>query len=138
MKIEQDYLKGLLEAFEASEEPQTDINKLLDVGYDHQSKEFIFHVRLLEDRGLIGRSDGEPGIGYYGVSTDDGEDEGFFDAVPLRLTAAGHDFLEAIRNQEVWATLKSGFKDASIGTLVTVSKELFNRALNKQLDKYFD
>ncbi len=61
-----------------------------------------------------------------------------FDEVPLRLTASGHDFLEAIRNKEVWATLKSGFKDASIGTLVTVSKELLNRALTKQLDKYFD
>lgn len=62
----------------------------------------------------------------------------FFDEVPLRLTASGHDFLEAIRNKEVWATLKSGFKDASIGTLVTVSKKLLNRALTKQLDKYFD
>ncbi len=55
-----------------------------------------------------------------------------------KLTAEGHDFLEAIRNKEVWSTLKTGFKDASIRTLVTVSKELFNRALAKQLDKHFE
>ncbi|BBE56004.1 hypothetical protein TRKP067_2592 [Klebsiella pneumoniae] len=36
----------------------------------------------------------------------------------------------------MWKALKTGFKDASIGTLVTVSKELFNRILAKQLDKY--
>ncbi|MEI7185956.1 DUF2513 domain-containing protein [Dickeya dianthicola] len=58
--------------------------------------------------------------------------------MPLRLTAAGHDFIDALRNREVWATLKASFKDASMGTLMTVSKELFNRALNKQLNKYFD
>ncbi|ATO32351.1 hypothetical protein DDI_1183 [Dickeya dianthicola RNS04.9] len=56
----------------------------------------------------------------------------------MRLTAAGHDFIDALRNREVWATLKASFKDASMGTLMTVSKELFNRALNKQLNKYFD
>ncbi|KGA34244.1 hypothetical protein KU74_12270 [Pectobacterium brasiliense] len=136
MRIDKDYLKGLLEAFESSDEPQTDINKLLIAGYDHQSKEFRFHVRLLEDRNLIGRVDGLAGIGFFSTKSDDTDDPGFFDAVPLRLTASGHEFLEAIRNQEVWATLKDGFKEASMGTLVTVSKELFSRVLNKQLDKY--
>ncbi|MBB6116080.1 hypothetical protein F4826_003004 [Rahnella inusitata] len=138
MKIDQDYLKGLLEAFEASENPATDIRLLSRAGYHHENKEFVFHVRLLEDRSLISRTDGLAGIGYFSPSTDDPDDEGFFDVVPLRLTASGHDFLDAIRNKEVWATIKSGFKEASIGTLVTVSKELFNRALSKQLDKYFD
>ncbi|MHA8894040.1 DUF2513 domain-containing protein, partial [Klebsiella pneumoniae] len=78
--------------------------------------------------------DGGFGFGLQ-VSVD-----GFYSwaVIPLRLTAEGHDFLEAIRNKEVWSTLKTGFKDASIGTLVTVSKELFNRALAKQLDKYFE
>jgi hypothetical protein len=138
MKIEQEYLKGLLIAFEDSHEPHTSITRLLALGFDHQTNEFRFHIRLLQDRGLIGRVDGQYGIGYFSPESDDRYDDGFFDEVPLRLTASGHDFLEAIRNQEVWATLKTGFKDASIGTLVTVSKELFNRALTKQLDKYFE
>ncbi len=138
MKIDQEYLKGLLIAFEDSNEPHTSITSLLALGFDHRTNEFRFHIWLLQDRGLIGRVDGEYGIGYFSHGSDDQDDDGFFDEVPLRLTASGHDFLEAIRNKEVWTTLKSGFKDASIGTLVTVSKELFNRALAKQLDKYFE
>lgn len=138
MKIDQEYLKGLIIAFEDSNEPHTSITRLLVLGFDHRTNEFRFHIRLLQDRGLIGRVDGQYGIGYFSPESDDRFDDGFFDEVPLRLTASGHDFLEAIRNQEVWATLKTGFKDASIGTLVTVSKELFNRALAKQLDKYFE
>ncbi|HHK9581905.1 DUF2513 domain-containing protein [Citrobacter sp. Cb008] len=134
MKIEQDYLKGLLEAFEASDSPDTDILRLNELGFNCDTDIFVFHMRLLEDRGLIVRSDGEPGFGAYGSL--DGSTH--WAVMPLRLTAIGHDFLDALRNQEVWSTLKTGFKDASMGTLMTVSKELFNRALNKQLDKIFD
>ena len=78
-------------------------------------------MRLLEDRGLIIRSDGEPGFGA--IQSLDGMTH--WAVMPLRLTAMGHDFLDALRNKEVWATLKTGFKDASMGTLMTVSKELF-------------
>ncbi|WP_422732362.1 DUF2513 domain-containing protein [Leclercia pneumoniae] len=134
MKIDQDYLKGLLEAFEASDSPDTDILRLNELGFNCETDSFVFHMRLLEDRGLIVRSDGEPGFGAFGSL--DGSTH--WAVMPLRLTALGHDFLDALRNQEVWSTLKTGFKDASMGTLMTVSKELFNRALNKQLDKIFD
>lgn len=134
MKIEPDYLKGLLEAFEASESPKTDIVELSERGFHYDSEIFVFHMRLLDDRNLIARTDGESGFG----AEESADGIPHWSVLPLRLTASGHDFLEALRNQEVWATLKSGFKDASMGTLVTVSKELLNRALQKQLDKYFD
>lgn len=134
MKIDQDYLKGLLEAFEASDSPDTDIDRLHEQGFDCETDAFVFHMRLLEDRGLITRTDGESGFGV--IESLDGMVH--WAVLPLRLTALGHDFLDALRNQEVWSTLKTGFKDASMGTLMTVSKELFNRALSKQLDKIFD
>ncbi|HDG1704604.1 TPA: DUF2513 domain-containing protein [Kluyvera ascorbata] len=134
MKIDQEYLKGLLEAFEASDTPDTDINELNERGFNCETDEFLFHMRLLEDRQLITRTDGRDGFGA--VESLDGMVH--WAVMPLRLTAIGHDFLDALRNQEVWATLKTGFKDASMGTLMTVSKELFNRALAKQLDKIFD
>ncbi|MBJ9325805.1 DUF2513 domain-containing protein [Citrobacter amalonaticus] len=134
MKIDQDYLKGLLEAFEASDTPDTDILKLNEQGFNCETDTFVFHMRLLEDRRLITRTDGKSGFGA--VESLDGMTH--WAVMPLRLTAHGHDFLDAIRNQEVWATLKTGFKDASMGTLITVSKELFNRALSKQLDKIFE
>lgn len=134
MKIDQDYLKGLLEAFEASDSPDTDILRLNELGFNCETDTFVFHMRLLGDRNLVVRSDGEPGFGAFDCL--DGSIH--WAVMPLRLTAIGHDFLDALRNQEVWSTLKTGFKDASMGTLMTVSKELFNRALNKQLDRLFD
>ncbi len=133
MKIDQDYLKGLLEAFEASETPITDIMKLEELGFDYEEHKFVFHMRLLDDKNLISQSDGTSGFGA--VESMDGEVH--WAVVPLRLTAGGHDFLDALRNKEVWATVKTGFKDASIGTLVSVSKKLLDRALQKQLNKYF-
>ncbi|MFD3249830.1 DUF2513 domain-containing protein [Rahnella aquatilis] len=130
MKIDHEYLKGLLEAFEASGKPQTDIIKLQQTGYDYQTHEFLFHMRLLEDRNLIARTDGKHGMGYS-EAADDG---GSWSVLSLRLTANGHDFVEAIRNKEVWNTVKTGFKDASMGTLVTVSKQLLDGYLQKKID----
>ena len=134
MKIDHEYLKGLLEAFEAAGEPQTDIFKLQQAGYDFMTNEFLFHMRLLDDRNLIARTDGEYGFGYF----EGADDRGSWGALPLRLTASGHDFLEAIRNKEVWNTVKTGFKDASIGTLVDVSKRLLDGFVQKKIGNILD
>ncbi|AGN84925.1 DUF2513 domain-containing protein [Kosakonia pseudosacchari] len=130
MKIEPDYLKGLLEAFEASDKPQTDIVELNEQGFSYESDIFVFHMRLLDDRGLIARTDGDDGFGV--IESADGIPH--WSVLPLRLTASGHDFLEAIRNKEVWATVKTGFKDASLGTLMDVSRKLFEGFVQKKID----
>lgn len=62
MKIDHEYLKGLLEAFECSDKPETDIQKLHDLGFSYQTPEFLFHMRLLDDRNLIARTDGDSGL----------------------------------------------------------------------------
>jgi hypothetical protein len=49
---------------------------------------------------------------------------GCWRAPPRQLTAQGHQFIEALRNKEMWATIKRGFKDASASTLMDVSKKL--------------
>jgi hypothetical protein len=51
----------------------------------------------------------------------------------LRLTASGHQFVEALSNKEVWATIKHGFKDASITTLKTVSLKLLEGYAQKKI-----
>lgn len=48
MQIDQEYLKGLLEAFEASDSPDTDIIRLKDLGFNCETDTFVFHMRLLE------------------------------------------------------------------------------------------
>ncbi|SRY72850.1 Uncharacterised protein [Escherichia coli] len=129
MKIDHEYLKGLLDAFEASEEPHTDIKQLQLAGYDYSTDEFLFHMRLLADRQLIARTDGKYGFGF-----SEAADGGSWFVIPLRLTSSGHDFLEALRNKEVWSSLKTGFKDASIGTLVDVSRRLLDGYIQKKID----
>lgn len=126
MKIEQEYLKGLLEAFEEANSPTTDIGELEKKGFSYQEDKFIFHLRILADQRLVERENGT-GLGF---SKGAGGDISW-SVVPLRLTASGHEFLEALRNSKVWETIKSDFKDASIGTLWRVSKDLLE-AYTKQ------
>lgn len=130
MKINHEYLKGLLEAFEASPEPQTNIRELAKAGYDYTTDEFLFHMRLLDDQGLIGQPDGDYGFGLL-VGADGHKS---WSVIPLRLTSDGHAFLETLENKEVWNTVKSGFKDVSIGTLVDVSRKLFDGYVHKKID----
>ena len=127
MKIDNEYLKRLLEAFEASEEAYTDIEKLKEIGFDLQKESFLFHFQILEDEGLIqGTSDGNLGYFRYSNNLE-------WHVVPLRLTSKGHEFLERLRNKEVWNTIKTNFKDTSVTTLVSVSKKLFEGYLQKKV-----
>jgi Hypothetical protein (DUF2513) len=130
MKIDQDYLKGLLEAFENAEEPTTDIEELQRLGFNYEDDKFIFHLQILADRMLVeGEGDNKNFLGYEkGI---DGYTS--WGAIPLRLTANGHDFIEALHNKEVWETIKSEFKYASIGTLIKVSKELLEGYAKKKI-----
>lgn len=120
MKIDQEYLKNLLIAFEDSDGPETNIRELNESGFNFSEQKFIFHMRLLDDKNLISRTDGQRGFGFY-TGADDG---GSWAVIPLRLTAQGHDFIQALRQKEVWNSVKENFKDVGITTLVDVSKEL--------------
>lgn len=128
MKIDQEYLKGLLIAFEENSGPQTNIKELKDAGYDYQTQEFLFHMRLLDDEGLISRIDGQPGFGFYTSS-----DQPAYAVVPLRLTSQGHSFIEALRKKEVWNAVKENFKEASISTLVEASQGLAQGYLKQKV-----
>jgi len=55
--------------------------------------------------------------------------------LPLRLTASGHQFIEALSNKEVWAAIKHGFKDASITTLKSVSLKLLEGYAQKKVEQ---
>jgi len=130
MKIDQEYLKKLLETCEAAPAPIFDIDELKAAGVDYDTDQFVFHMNILNDLGAIERDDGESGFGL--VRGIDGHMS--WAAVPLRLTAQGHQFIEALRNKEVWATLKRDFKDASVSTLWDVSKRLLEGYTRKKIE----
>ena len=107
MKPDPEYLKRLFEAFEAAPRPYTDILQLKAAGLDYEADEFEFHMGLLDDRGFIEQEGHRHGFGL-----EQSADGSFaqWSVLPLRLTAAGHEFAEALHNKEVWATIKRDFR----------------------------
>jgi hypothetical protein len=130
MKIDQDYLKKLLEACQASDKPTFDIEDLNARGLDYREPNFEFHMKILNDQNFIEQDDGDPGFGLF-KSVD-----GFasWSVLPLRLTASGHQFIEALSNKEVWSAIKHGFKDASIETLKSVALKLLDGFAKKKIE----
>ncbi|MFZ0372656.1 MAG: DUF2513 domain-containing protein [Xanthobacteraceae bacterium] len=130
MKIDQDYLKKLLEACQASEKPTFDIEDLKAAGFDYHDQNFEFHMKILNDRHFIEQDDGDGGFGL--TKSMDGFQS--WSVLPLRLTASGHQFIEALQNKDVWAAIKRGFKDASIETLQSVALKLLDGFAQKKID----
>jgi hypothetical protein len=84
MKPDPEYTRKLLTAFEEAPEPTTDLEELQERGIDCKSKEFRFHMQLLEDDGFVRREDGEWGLGL------DRSADGLYtwNVLPLRLTGS--------------------------------------------------
>lgn len=128
MKIDHDYLKKMLEAFEATPAPIFYVSDIRDGGLNFHGDQFIFHIGILADHGFLAREDRKPGFGLQRGA----DGSASWSIVPLRLTAQGHDFIEALKNKEVWATIKKDFKDASLKLLEGFAKKKLERILNGQ------
>ncbi|BCG45750.1 hypothetical protein GEOBRER4_n0516 [Citrifermentans bremense] len=120
MKIDQDYLKALLEAFQDSSGPLTDIEELATRGFPYETDEFTFHMEILLDKGFIESKSSKGGIGYIlggnGCRT--------WSVVPLRLTATGHEFIEALQQPGVMDQIKTNFKGAGLSVIKNVAVDL--------------
>ena len=68
-----------------------------------RSHEIYDHVRLLQEAGLVQAS----------VMNSLGAGSGDFRI--FRLTWAGHEILDGLRNNEVWAGVKTSFESAGLG-----------------------
>ena len=132
MKIDHEYLKKLLETCQAADKPTFDIEDLNAAGIDYRDNLFEFHMRLLTDQEFIKQDDGDPGFGLS-KSLDGFQSWG---VLPLRLTASGHQFIEALANKEVWAMIKTSFKDASLSTLKNVVPKLLEGYAKKKIDAF--
>ncbi|MGK6325724.1 DUF2513 domain-containing protein [Erwinia sp. DT-104] len=126
MKIDQQFLKDLLITFEDSEGPDTTLEEIKKAGIDIESAKFIFHMRILGDNDLIARTDGSEGKSFQKIvkSGHPSARIAFTINVPLRLTSRGHDFIADLRQQEVWQTIKTNFKNEGLTTLMEISKSL--------------
>lgn len=134
MKIDQTYVKQLLNGFLTSERSFAWPNQLLPPDQEEYDDKFLFHMQILEDQGFIECLDRRQDLGYEiqlgGEFT--------WHSRPLRLTAAGHEFVEALNRSEIWEVIKAEFQDASVATLTTAAKGLLEAFARKQIKKYLD
>ncbi len=133
MQIDQDYLKQILNAFVDSPRSFIWIDAIVERGIEIDDK-FLFHVQILEDQELIECLDKKSDLGYEITLGGDFR----WSSRPLRMTAAGHEFVDALNRPEIWDVLKSEFRDASLSTLRSAARTLLLAFAKKQLGKYLE
>jgi len=134
MRIDQEYLKRMLNVFLESKKHYTDLAEFSKAGFNVLDDAFLFHFKILEDQGFVESCVQNRRLGYQ-VS---GDGQARWDANVIRLTAAGHDFAESLNKVEIFDILSKEFKNASVSTLSSVAKELMLGFAQKQIKKYFD
>jgi len=120
MRINHDYIKRLIDVALDHPAPTFTIRDFEAAGVPYETPEFEFHMKLLDDQRLIEQDDGDSGFGL--VKGADGCSS--WAVLPLRLTARGHDFAEAISEKTIWDRIKKELPGAAMSTLVSVSLEL--------------
>ena len=120
MKLDKDLVREILLAIEASDQtPDSWIDLAID---SHSEDEVSYHVMLLHEAGLI--------VAQDLCSMSD------FDWRPKRLTIRGHEFLDTVRDGEVWRRTKVGAEKAgvaSIGFLLELGNAYGKQVLNERL-----
>lgn len=125
MRPDVEYLKQLLTAFRDAPKPTTDITELEESGLSLDDPKFEFHIMLLHDNGFVESGSGDRGIG---ISTS-----APWSVIPLRLTASGHQFAEAMENKKVLQTLRRNFVGASVGTMRDVAVAIIKAEIARHI-----
>lgn len=133
MKIDQEYLKRLLNTFVDSPKYFVELGDFESNGVAVDDEKFLFHMQVLEDQVLVECLNKDKGLGYSITMSG----TSYWISKPLRLTVPGLEFAEALNRKEIWEALRSGFKDASLSTLTVASKELLAVFVKKKAKEHF-
>jgi hypothetical protein len=136
MQIDYDYLNEIFKVFLDSEAPTVDWESFEELRNNNGNNDnFIFHIRLLSDGGLIANTNGESSVESLGILPT------AFDYVisitPWRLTLNGHDFANKLAKPEVLSVIKDKFKKDGLSTVMEVATEIVKQIANKKLEELF-
>ncbi|MFT6158817.1 MAG: hypothetical protein ACJA00_001394 [Myxococcota bacterium] len=121
MKPRIEYIRKVLAAFEQSEEPYTNIYKLRDLGIDYKTNEFFFHLRIMEDEGLVAPYGSSHSLGYrVGARSE----EVIWTHLPMRLTATGHDFARTLENGDLLPKLSEVATSSGLQVAMAIGPQL--------------
>lgn len=119
MKFDKELVRQILLAVEAHNKPQGWMNLSIE-GWE--ANDVSYHVMLLDEAGLL------VGISLGGLNR--------FVWQPRRLTYKGHEFLDTVRDPEVWRRTKEGAEKAGVaglGMLVELGKAYGKQLLKERL-----
>jgi len=81
----------------------------------------VYHSALLIEAGLI---DGSIVKNFEGLAAT---------TIRLRLTWAGHEFLDAARNDTIWHKASDRIKKSGVDVTISLMKEILNQLLKQSL-----
>ncbi|RAN42504.1 hypothetical protein RB25_25920 [Herbaspirillum rubrisubalbicans] len=123
-KRDMDLIRALLLKLESLEMSYGDVFSIMpdssEVAIAGYSDDAIgYHLSLLRERGLIDSPGSQPmlGITYAGLTWD------------------GHDFLDAVRDPEIWKKTKEGARSAG-GFSIDLLRDLAKGLIRKQIEEY--
>ncbi len=114
MKRDMELIRMVMLEAEKSKDPYELIDPKLE---GHSETEISYHIALLDDAGLLHGQD-RSAIGVFRWSAG-------------MLTWAGHEFVEAVRDDDVWKEALAITAKSGNGTVF----ELLNKALMRVLEK---
>lgn len=120
MKFDKELARQILLAVEASEGTPHQLIKLDIKGYGGDL--VSYHVHLLDEAGFLEAKDLSHMTGYVWR--------------PQRLTFAGHEFLDSVRDPEVWRRTKDGAEKAggsALGFLWELAKAYGKQVASERL-----
>lgn len=136
MKPNLEYTAKILAFFEESDFPDVAMVELWkDNVIENDSRQFVFHYKLMIENGLVSRSDlvcnslESLGLGR----NEDGEYQPL--NYELRLTQSGHDFAKALANKKVLEKIKSDFSEAPFKTIYEESLKLLTKYTFKKIEE---
>lgn len=122
MKLDQDLVREILLAVEASDHsPYTTMALAFEAWIP---QEVSYHVMLLHEAGLVKGKDVSVLADTFPVWE------------PMRLTHNGHEFLETVRDSEVWRRTKNGAEKAGVAgfsVLLDLGKAYGKQVLKERL-----
>lgn len=143
MKRNMDLIRGLLLDIEANENvngkfviSDADFGA---VGGDNRTA-IQYHLRLLLDAGYIEGEDllksakSSPNVDIHRMLKEEGAP-----ILVTRMTWAGHDFLDTVRDNKVWSQTKEalkGVEGVGIDMLKDVAKKIGKTIINHQVEKH--
>jgi len=132
MKISYEYLAQILSKFLDSTEPHLNW-KSFDNELHENEKLFFFHIFILQDKGLlIGATSDSTNIG---VNFNANANVYQYWNTPIRLTAKGHDFAEALSKPSIKEVIVNKFKDEGLSAVIEISKSLAEKHAEKLLSE---